>query len=233
MHAGAAHLLQRGLLAGDHLDHAGAPRYMERCRRPSPRCRRRRGCRRRRRRRGRRARRPGGSARAGPGCGRCGPRRGGREEPDLVGDAGAGGVDEVDDGQRVLERAVSMTRMIFSTVRRAPGAGLDGGVVGDQATGRPSTVAVPATTPSAGKSVRFGRGLSSRKESGSTAPDPFAGVVFPARRPPRDTLGAAALDTRAFGRVVPAEVHAAALLPGCCPLTIVKASILCPARARV
>ena len=62
-----------------------------------------------------------------------------REELHLVGDAGAGGVDQVDDGQIVPASASSVSRTIFSTVRAPHEPAFTVGSLAMTQTGRPST----------------------------------------------------------------------------------------------
>ena len=72
------------------------------------------------------------------------------EQVDLVGDAGAGRVDQVDHRHARSAYARSMIRMIFSTVRAPHEPALTVESLAIRQTGRPSTVAVPVITPSAG-----------------------------------------------------------------------------------
>ena len=138
MHPGAAHLLERGLLADDHLGHARRPEVHRGValdhdhdvaeRRDVGAA------------GGRRAEQaadlghlpgqlhlvvedPPGAPPAG-------------EQLDLVGDAGAGGVDEPEDGQLVAQRVLGEPHDLLDRAR-APRAGLHGGVVGHHAHGPP------------------------------------------------------------------------------------------------
>ncbi len=71
-----------------------------------------------------------------------------REHPDLLGDAGSGRVDEVDN-RDPASSARSWMRRIFSTVFGPQEPALTVGSLAITATGRPSTVPTPVTTPSA------------------------------------------------------------------------------------
>ncbi len=180
VHAGPAHLLQADLLPHDHLGHAGAAEIHRRV--------------------------PldhdddvgeagdvGTAGRAGaeeaadlghlarerdlvvedpPGAATTG------EEVDLVGDAGAGGVDEPEDRQLLAQRRLGGPDDLLHG-SRAPGAGLDRGVVGDDDRRPPVDLAPAGDHPVGGQPLRRGVGVATVLDEGALVEeqgDPVADV---------------------------------------------------------
>ena len=93
------------------------------------------------------------------------------EQLDLIGDAGAGRVDEPERPAARARSAYSVSRTIFSTVRAPHEPAFTVGSLAITHTGRPSTVPTPVTTPSAGRSSaeRVGEQRRPRRTSPSSS----------------------------------------------------------------